>query len=85
MAWSGVLGSIDALVADSSLAVAVGSSLAVAVGSSPAVVVGSSPAVAGVVEQVAEVVVVALVDSMVYGLAPLDVEAMLLFQLLETP
>ena len=80
-----MLGSIDALVADSSLAVAVGSSLAVAVGSSPAVVVGSSPAVAGVVEQVAEVVVVALVDSMVCGLASLDEEAMLLFQLLETP
>ena len=78
-----MLGSIDALVADSSLAVAVGSSLAVAVGSSPAV--DSSPAVAGVVEQVAEVVVVALVDSMVCGLASLDVEAMLLFQLLETP
>ena len=64
-----MLGSIDALVADSSLVVAV----------------GSSPAVAGVVEQVAEVVVVALVDSMVCGLASLDEEAMLLFQLLETP
>ena len=79
-----MVGSIDALVADSNLAV--DSSPAVvefAVDSSlVGVVVDSSLAV---VEVVGVVAVVALVDSMAYELALLDVEEMLLFQLQETP
>ena len=82
-----MVGSIDALVADSNLAVDSSPAVVeVAVDSSlVGVVVDSSLAVVEVVGVVEVVAVVALVDSMAYELALLDVEEMLLFQLQETP